>query len=205
MAFYSYKMTRDYGFAPNPFGGVCTLATCKPHIRKKAEVGDWIIGTGSKEMHMHNRLIYLMQVTEKLKMEDYWHDPRYQFKKPILNGSLVTIHGDNVYSKDNTGAWVQAACQHSHANLSSNIEHLENDTSGEYVLISNFFYYFGNQNVKVPNEYLGICSTLRDYSSPKVLDADLCGRFVAWIAKKYSVGIYGSPIHWQVYAQMTLF
>lgn len=41
---YSYIVARDYGFAPNPFYGICTLATCKPIIRKHCEVGDYVIG-----------------------------------------------------------------------------------------------------------------------------------------------------------------
>ena len=48
MTIYSYVVARDYGFAPNPFYGCCTLATCKPIIRRMAQVGDWVIGTGSK-------------------------------------------------------------------------------------------------------------------------------------------------------------
>ena len=36
---------RDYGFAPNPYFGYCTLATCKPVIRRCAGVGDWIAWT----------------------------------------------------------------------------------------------------------------------------------------------------------------
>ena len=31
---YEYVMTSDSGFAPNPFHGTCTLACCKPRIRK---------------------------------------------------------------------------------------------------------------------------------------------------------------------------
>lgn len=54
MSFYSYKITRDYGFAPNPFGKYCSLACCKPHVRRKAIVGDWIVGTGAVE----NGLLY---------------------------------------------------------------------------------------------------------------------------------------------------
>lgn len=27
---YSYVVARDFGFAPNPFNGFLTLATCKP-------------------------------------------------------------------------------------------------------------------------------------------------------------------------------
>ena len=41
---YSYVLTYDGGFAPNPFFDVCTLATCKPRIRFKAQVNDLILG-----------------------------------------------------------------------------------------------------------------------------------------------------------------
>ena len=34
MKLYSYIVARDFGFAPNPFYGFCTLATCKPKIAK---------------------------------------------------------------------------------------------------------------------------------------------------------------------------
>lgn len=44
MNLYSYVITRDYGFAPNPFWGICSLATCKPQIRQRALKGDWIAG-----------------------------------------------------------------------------------------------------------------------------------------------------------------
>jgi hypothetical protein len=39
---YSYVVRYDSGFAPNPFYGYCTLATCKPDIRRGAEVGDLV-------------------------------------------------------------------------------------------------------------------------------------------------------------------
>ncbi|WP_028525192.1 Nmad2 family putative nucleotide modification protein [Runella limosa] len=206
MAFYSYKMTRDYGFAPNPFGGVCTLATCKPHIRKKAEVGDWIIGSGSKKIKSaYYRPIYLMKVTEKITLTDYWDDVRFQFKKPILNGSLVTIHGDNVYTKDENNDWVQAKCQHSHPIENIRAKHIKTDTNGEFVLISDHFYYFGDAKIKVPNQFLDVFSKLRDYSSPNVLDATLCQKFVNWIESSFSTGIHGNPIHWRQYDQLSLF
>ena len=34
MVIYEYVMTDDTGFAPNPFYGICTLACCKPVIRR---------------------------------------------------------------------------------------------------------------------------------------------------------------------------
>jgi Nucleotide modification associated domain 2 len=39
---FSYVVTHDKGFAPNPYFGFLTLATCKPQIRKSARVGDWL-------------------------------------------------------------------------------------------------------------------------------------------------------------------
>jgi Nucleotide modification associated domain 2 len=50
MRLFSYKMTNDSGFAPNPFWGRLTLATCKPEIRKAKRVGDWIAGFTSREL-----------------------------------------------------------------------------------------------------------------------------------------------------------
>ena len=44
---FSYVVRYDSGFAPNPFHGFCTLATCKPGIRAHANVGDWVVGTAS--------------------------------------------------------------------------------------------------------------------------------------------------------------
>jgi hypothetical protein len=61
---YSYVVARDYGFAPNPFFGVCTLATCKPQIRKHAQVGDWIVGTGAKCNRLDGHLVYVMKVQQ---------------------------------------------------------------------------------------------------------------------------------------------
>lgn len=39
MYLYSYVIKRDYGFAPNPFENICSLATCKPQIRERALEG----------------------------------------------------------------------------------------------------------------------------------------------------------------------
>jgi hypothetical protein len=38
---YVYAITRDFGFAPNPFHGSCTLATCKPELESLLK---WVIG-----------------------------------------------------------------------------------------------------------------------------------------------------------------
>jgi hypothetical protein len=63
---FSYVVRYDKGFAPNLFWNYCTLATCKPGIRRKAEVGDWVVGTGSKENVGIGKLIYAMKIEEKI-------------------------------------------------------------------------------------------------------------------------------------------
>lgn len=205
MAYYSYKMTYDYGFAPNPFGGTCTLATCKPNIRKKAAVGDWILGTGSKEINLLHNVIYLMQVTEKLLFEDYWLDKRFQLKKPKLNGSLSKIHGDNVYSKNEEGHWQQAYCQHSHPRKSMRRKHIIKDTGGKYVLLSTHFYYFGDACFKIDDRFKLICSEIRDHRVFKKSSDIACFQeFVDWVSNKYEVGVHGSPVDWSQYNQREL-
>ena len=60
MKLYSYIITRDYGFAPNPYGGMCTLATCKPVIRRKAQIGDWVAAIGGSSTPVSGKVVLMM-------------------------------------------------------------------------------------------------------------------------------------------------
>jgi hypothetical protein len=90
-----YKMTYDTGFAPNPYHGVLTLATCKPDIRLHANKGDWIAGFTAKEVHDSNgkihrfngdrKLIYLACIKDKLKLEEYWESEDYKILDAIAD------------------------------------------------------------------------------------------------------------------------
>jgi hypothetical protein len=55
---YSYVLRIDDGAATNPFWGLCTLTICKPAIRRNAQIGDWVIGTGSKNTKLKDGKIY---------------------------------------------------------------------------------------------------------------------------------------------------
>lgn len=152
MKMYSYVVTRDFGFAPNPFHGYCTLATCKPTIRRNASVGDWIIGTGSVTKKMGYKLIYAMRVTEILTFQEYWEDDRFFCKRPVSNGSLAQMYGDNIYWKDKKNdEWNQENSHHSHPDGTINTHNLNRDIPGENVLISEQFYYFGSDAVDLPD------------------------------------------------------
>ena len=93
---YVYVVARDFGFAPNPFHGYCTLATCKPDIRRTAKIGDWVMGVGGSRLAAVGRCIYLMKVSKIRTFDEYWNDPKFQRKKPLRNGSLVMMVGDNI-------------------------------------------------------------------------------------------------------------
>ena len=96
---HSYVVRYDSGFAPNPFYSYCTLATCKPSIRRSADIGDWVVGSGSNDRSVRRggHLVYAMRVTEAMTFDEYGRDPRFESKKPYRNGSRKQSCGDNIY------------------------------------------------------------------------------------------------------------
>ncbi len=148
---YIYVVARDFGFAPNPYHGLCSLATCVPRIRASAKVGDWVMGVGGSRLKATGKNIYLMKVTEIVTFFDYWSDPRFSRKKSVRNGSLTMMVGDNIYHKEpGTESWTQSDSHHSNSDGTTNLKNLETDTSSDKVLISDHFYYFG-KNAQIAN------------------------------------------------------
>ncbi|MFC1902483.1 hypothetical protein ACFLX4_00225 [Chloroflexota bacterium] len=170
---YVYVVDRDFGFAPNPFHGYCTLATCKPGIRKGARIGDWVMGVGGSRLRATGQCIFMMKISEKCTFEEYWVDTRFQIKKPVRNGSPVMMVGDNVYHKDaTTGEWIQEDSHHSNQDGSTNMTNYKIDTQTDNVLISNHFFYFGSAapSVDLPSiDYKnGIGYRKKPFGNPKV-------------------------------------
>ncbi len=193
---YSYVVVRDYGFAPNPFFGVCTLATCKPLIRRLARAGDSVIGTGSKTKGLEGRLVYAMKVSEILTYDQYWNDPRFHQKKPNLEGSLKQAFGDNVYHRNRkTGKWIQENSHHSHEDGRPNAANIRHDTQTPRVLISAEFAYWGGAGPVIPSRFRSykgrdVCAHRGHKSNfPK----DLVEAFAAWIQSLGESGYVGAP------------
>ncbi len=107
MKLYSYIIIHDSGFAPNPFWGFCTLACCKPSIRRTAGKGDWVVGISSHARG--NRIVYAMEVTERpLSFEEYFADPRFRQRIPNLNRKDIVYRcGDNIYRPVGRGRFEQ--------------------------------------------------------------------------------------------------
>lgn len=202
---FTYKIDHDYGLAPNPFGGFCTLAVCKSDIRKNKnlEVGSWVFGTGAKSVgsQYFRKLIFCMKVEEKLTFDDYWNDVRFLYKKPVLTGSLVQIYGDNFYHRDENGDWVQENSAHSLEDGTPNETHLTRDIGGNFVLVSKDFYYFGENAITIPEEFTSaICTNARNMAFAKPEEA--VDEFVAWLQNNYNKSIlYGDPISWSVHVK----
>ncbi len=155
MKLYSYVVIRDYGFAPNPFYGYCTLATCKPDIRKTASVDDIIIGTGSRQKGLGDKLIYYMQVSEIISFNEYWNDERFLLKRPYIYGSRKQAIGDNIYhQKLNRGKWIQEDSHHSRSNGGVNYANVKRDTKVDKVLIGKEFIYWGSKPHQILSKFL---------------------------------------------------
>lgn len=152
---FMYVVDRDFGFAPNPFHGICTLATCMPRIRRKAVVGDWVVGVGGSRLKATGRCVYAMRVTAAVSFNEYWNSREYFDKRPVPNGSRAMMVGDNIYHRDeSSGAWSQLNSHHSNPDGTVNLKNLSKDTSADRVLISRDFYYFGKTAPAIPPSLL---------------------------------------------------
>ena len=194
----SYVVSRDYGFAPNPFHGFCTLATCKSRIRKRAEIGDWVIGTGGVAIKRSGELIFAMKVTETMTFQDYWEDPRFSIKKPRFDSGRSLAYGDNIYFKyDNTGAWQQINSHHSYPDGRFGLENLETDTGVDRVLISEEFVYFGVNAPVIPPHLRDArdMDLVCDRQGDKVnFSPEHVSETIDWIDGLGETGVVGKPV-----------
>jgi hypothetical protein len=178
---YIYVVDRDFGFAPNPFHGYCSLSTCKPKIRSKAKVGDWVIGMGGGRLGATGRCVYAMRISATLTFDEYWSNAAYLDKKPVRNGSSKMMVGDNIYHYDSkTRNWKQADSHHSNADGSVNRHNLNVDTQTDKVHISRHFYYFGIEAPIVPRQLVNAIGYKNGRSHRVFLMKD-CVSLIDWI------------------------
>ena len=186
---YSYILRLDTGYAPNPFHGFCTLATCKPKIRKTAKVGDYVIGTGSKSKGRDGYLVYAMRITETLSLDEYRRDPRFEAKKPEKAGCWRNACGDNVYWwNPQTNEWNQDEASY----------HCEYDPSHDArtdrVLISEDFIYWGGEGPPIPPEFGGVNVLCTTQGHKCKFPEQTVRAFVQWFEQTQERGICGEPL-----------
>jgi hypothetical protein len=176
---FTYIIPTDDGAAPNPFGGMCTLAICKPGIRRVAQEGDWVAGVGSKKGlfgDLSNHLVYAMRVEEVLPLEEYdrqaptrWPHRIPNVQSPDLWGRL----GDCIYDFSNGKPLQPRPSVHGSQNV-------ETDLSGKNVLISHHFYYWGAKAIDLPSYLQEICPQTRGHRSDS--NAPYFNPFVTWLS-----------------------
>ena len=146
----TYLITSDTGLAPNPYWGYCTLSVCTPnHMGARLGRGDWISGFLCKRQDY--RLVYAMEISERLQLDDYFRDPRFAAKIPKLNGDWKQRCGDNFYSQAPDGTWRKHRnCYHIAP------YYLQKDTQHPYVFIATKFWYFGSTARPRPIEFASL-------------------------------------------------
>lgn len=183
---FIYVVDRDFGFAPNPFHGSCTLATCKAQIRNSAVVGDWIIGVGGRRLKAVGKCVFAMNVSKKITYNEYWNSSEFLDKKPIRNGSKIMMLGDNIYHQNEIDkTWFQAHSHHSNSDGSLNQYNLNRDTKSINVLISKEFYYFGLGAPIIPSELLEEIG-YRNRIGHHVYDYEVAKKVIEWITSNFS-------------------
>ena len=198
---FSYVVRFDSGFAPNPFHGYCTLATCKPGIREHASVGDWVVGTGSSgaPVRRGGHLVYAMRVAEILTTSQYWQDPRFRRKKPDMCHNWVAASGDNIYEPIGPCEWRQLNSYHTEKDGRPNTHHIRRDTGVPRILVGEDYVYYGGEGPKLPERFLpggsmDLHRARRNYQ--RVRDEEVIASFETWLRSQGHRGYEGRPLDW---------
>jgi hypothetical protein len=191
MRLFSYILRVDSGFAPNPFHGLCTLACCKPVIRRTASTGDLIVGLTPASVG--HRLAYAMKIGEVLPFDCYWKDARFRSKRPQWSSPRKADWiGDNCYEPMADGGFRQLPSAHSKGDGSDDAAKKQWDLSGRNVLVGSRFWYFGREAVELPSglEFLVVGRGHRS----RFTEAQI-SKIVAFL-EGFPEGIHASPSRW---------
>jgi hypothetical protein len=183
MTLCSYVVIHDFGFAPNPYWGYCTLAVCTPnHKGCKLQAGDWIVGNSSTKTG--NLLIYAMQISEVLDFDSYYRNTRFADKIP-RDGSWMERCGDNIYFRGKGGKWTQGT-----AFFHETPNRIAQDTKHPRVFISDHFFYFGENAPEIPRRFQ---SLIKRRQGVKYHTSAVAHKFVNWLEQNFDPGVNGEP------------
>ncbi|MGX3066149.1 Nmad2 family putative nucleotide modification protein [Ursidibacter arcticus] len=189
---YSYIVAYDYGNAPNPDFNICTLAICKPVIRRCAKVGDIILGLSPKRMGNH--IVYCMVIDEIVEWQNYYqrckNSTDLNHRIPINNNH----NGDCIWIYQENGDYGLLPSKSGHTREDDEYRDLH---SGKRVLIGRKYWYFGSNHpchyIQLPNSHL-----LTGRGHRKIKEQQIIDEFILFFneelkqRKIYSSGKYGN-------------
>jgi len=147
-------------------------------------------------------LIYAMKVDEVMEFDSYWNDPRFLRKRPVMNGSLKQLYGDNIYHRLD-GRWVQANSHHSLETGQPNSKNIDTDTSVNRLLISRKFAYFGMAAPLIPENFRPYQPTNEDIcclrQGQRVISHELATAFESWLDNHGEWGVQGMPLEFNAH------
>lgn len=143
---FTYKVAYDGGSAPNPYHNICTLAICKPAIRRVAKPNDVIVGLACAPDD--TRIVYCMVVEHVLPWSQYIQACTGKGEVPTgMSPHHLRKKVPNSASDPGDCIWTDA---HKYVDAlpswssHGGPEEFDRDVrNGENVLLSGKFWYFG--------------------------------------------------------------
>lgn len=158
---WRYVIATDRGGAPHIHNEVCSLAICKPDIRKHAKVGEWVMAFAPASQRDPNRLVkFVMKITSRRDFPSYC--------KEFIGKRRDAIYD---YRFDPTGPWVcngqiDGVGDHPYP------ENWAKDKRGLYVLLSKEYCHSGNRPRNLLSELAPFCAKRGLNAEDVVTDLD---------------------------------
>jgi len=171
--FYRYILASDDGHAPCIDDGLVTLCTCKPQIRRAAQVGDWVAGYMPKGI-AEGQLSWIGLIAEAMSPTDY--ERRFRGRRDAqyrlaANGNIERV--DNRY---HPGAAEQRK------DLSAKVLIFDPEAS----------WYFGDQPMEPPSTLDALKAAGQGHRVNFRLPDDL-EQIEDWLRRSVRPGIHGRP------------
>ena len=169
---YSFLQTIDNGGAPCVTKNLLSLGICKPRIRKHAKVGDLIVSFAAKSMKLKcekPQILWIAKITKVVTMKNYYK--QFPNRKDC-------IYDDNLNLLNN----------HFHTCVN-----IERDLSGENVLLSDDFIFFGKNHIDVDEQFSEVVPKTQGHLSKKNSKNE--ESFNKYFERFESRKIFGSHIH----------
>ena len=163
-------------------------------------MGDWVAGFGGANTAISHKMVFLMRVDEICTFDEYWEDPRFLVKRPRFDGNYQQCYGDNIYHHIGN-EWMQENSHHSYVD-GINQNNLFHDTRIDRVLLSFYYWYFGENAIELPEEFAEAIAAGRPY---KKLPDNICANIVDWVGCHYEMGQQGLPYKWNKSGQFVRF